>query len=166
MIKPQYQNTEAYNEELYQMVLVNPGNEDYYLEYKAFFSDTEWPAKWGKLLAFFGNRLEKINSWLILEGRWDLIMNNAEPDNEHVMKYYGKELALFYPERCFKVWSNNSDRIMSGGINRRDYRYAVHFLKEIAKHPGGKEIASQLAEKYRSQYPRRNAMIDELKHLR
>ena len=38
-------------------------------------------------------------------------------------------------------------------------------LKKIAAHPKGRELAAELAAKYRAQYPRRSAMIDELKRF-
>lgn len=38
-------------------------------------------------------------------------------------------------------------------------------LKKIAAHPEGRVLAAELAAKYRAQYPRRTAMIDELKRF-
>lgn len=59
--------------------------------------------------------------------------------------------------------ANAADRIIQTASKRRDYRYAAGILAKIAAHPGGREIAAGLASKYRDQYPRRIAMIDELK---
>ena len=156
-------NTEAYNEELYRMALAHPREDTYYLEYKALFSDDEWKTRWEKILAKFAGRLFMINCWLNIEGRYDLIMTNAEPDNEHIIYTYGEQLFKLYPERCFEVLKNAADRQVQNSGNRREYRYIAKILKKIASFPGGKEIAADLAAKYRAQYPRRTAMHDELK---
>ena len=70
-----------------------------------------------------------------------------------------------YPDRCLKVLANVADRQTNTSKNRRDYKYIVKTLKKIAAQPRGKEIAAELAEKYRAQYPRRTAIIDELKRF-
>ena len=65
----------------------------------------------------FKDRLPAINLWLSIEGRYDVIMDNAEPDNEYIIDAYGKK------------------------------------------------FAAELAARYRAMYPRRTAMIDELKNF-
>ena len=156
-------NTEAYNGELYNMMMAHPGNDQYYLEYKALFTEEEWNDKWGKILEAYADKLPAINLWLSIEGRYDLIMDNAEPDKAYVIDEYGKKLFKLYPERCFKVLANAADRQARLSKNRRDYKRIAQILRKIAAHSGGKELAAELAAKYRAQYPRRTAMIDELK---
>ena len=60
---------------------------------------------------------------------------------------------------------NAADRQARASKNRRDYKYIAKTLKRIAAQPGGKEVAAELAAKYRTQYPRKSAMIDELKQF-
>ena len=156
-------NTEAYNGELYNMMMAHPGNDQYYLEYKALFTEEEWNDKWGKILEAYADKRPAINLWLSIEGRYDLIMDNAEPDKAYVIDEYGKKLFKLYPERCFKVLANAADRQARLSKNRRDYKRIAQILRKIAAHSGGKELAAELAAKYRAQYPRRTAMIDELK---
>ena len=157
-------NTKAYNDELYNMMCAHKGDEKYYLEYKALFTEDEWKEEWNRLLDHFKDRLPAINLWLSIEGRYDIIMDNAEPDNEYVIDVYGKKLYKFYPERCLKVLANAADRQAKTSKNRRDYKYITKTLKKIASLPGGTELAAALAAKYRAMYPRRTAMIDELKN--
>ncbi|MBE6018702.1 MAG: hypothetical protein E7233_14055 [Lachnospiraceae bacterium] len=156
-------NQKAYNDELYNMMCAHTEDSRYYLEYKALFTEEEWKTEWEKLLEKYKNRLHSINSWLSFEDRYDLIMNNAEPDDEFVIDAYEKELFDLYPERCFQVLANAADRQAQRSKKRRDYKYIARILKKIAAHPGGRALAAELAEKYRMQYPRRTAMIDELK---
>ena len=106
-----------------------------------------------------------INLWLSYEDRYDLITDNAEPDNEYVIDTYGKKLFSMYPDRCLKVLANAADRQARTSKNRRDYKYIARTLKKMVAHPGDREIVAELAVKYRTQYPRRSAMIDELKRF-
>jgi hypothetical protein len=156
-------DTQAYNAELYNMMLEHTGEDKYFLEYKALFTKEEWKVKWDELLAEFNDRLPMINLWLSLEGRYDIIMDNAEPDDEYVIDRYGEKLFGLYPERCLRILVNAADNSVVRSKNRRDYRYVAKTLRKIAAHQGGKELASQLAAKYREQYPRRTAMLDELR---
>ena len=43
--------------------------------------------------------------------------------------------------------------------------YNAELYNMMVAHPGGREIAAELAVKYRTQYPRRSAMIDEVKRF-
>ena len=158
-------NIAAYNDELYNMMVEHPGEDKYYLEYKALFSDEEWKSRWEELLEEFKNRLFSIHLWLNIEGRYDLIMDSAEPDNEFLIDTYGKKLFVLYPQRCFNVLANVADRYVQVSKNRRDYRHIARTLEKIAVQPGGRELAAELAAKYRAQYPRRTAMLDELKRF-
>ena len=85
--------------------------------------------------------------------------------HEYIIDAYGKILFGLYPDRCLKVLANVADRQTRNSKNRRDYKYVARILKRKAAQPGGKEIAAELAAKYRAQYPRRSAMIDELKRF-
>ena len=92
-------------------------------------------------------------------------MDSAEPDHEYVIDTYGKKLLKLYPQRCLKVLANVADRKAKNSKNRRDYRHIARTLEKIAAQPGGRELAAELAAKYRAQYPRRSAMLDELKRF-
>ncbi len=158
-------DTATYNAELYNMMVAHTDDKQYYLEYKALFTNEEWKNRWEELLDEFADKLPAINLWLSIEGRYDLIMDNAEPDNEYIIDAYGNKLFGLYPDRCLKVLANAADRQAHTAKNRRDYKYIVRTLKKIAAQPGGRELAGELADKYRLQYPRRTAMIDELKRF-
>ena len=158
-------DTIAYNVELYNMMTAHTGVEKYYMEYKALFTAEEWKVRWEELLDEFADKLPLINLWLSIEDRYDLIMDNAEPDNEYIIDVYGEKLFDLYPDRCLKVLANAADRQARISKNRRDYKYIARTLKKIVAHPEGRVLAAELAAKYRAQYPRRTAMIDELKRF-
>lgn len=158
-------DTAAYNVELYNMMTAHTGVEKYYMEYKTLFTAEEWKGRWEELLDEFADKLPLINLWLSIEDRYDLIMDNAEPDNEYLIDAYGEKLFDLYPDRCLKVLANAADSQARISKNRRDYKYIARTLKKIAAHPEGRVLAAELAAKYRAQYPRRTAMIDELKRF-
>ena len=158
-------DTAAYNVELYNMMTAHTGVEKYYMEYKDLFTAEEWKVRWEELLDEFADKLPLINLWLSIEDRYDLIMDNAEPDNEYLIDAYGEKLFDLYPDRCLKVLANAADSQARISKNRRDYKYIARTLKKIAAHPEGRVLAAELAAKYRAQYPRRTAMIDELKRF-
>lgn len=158
-------DTAAYNVELYNMMTAHTGVEKYYMEYKALFTAEEWKVRWEELLDEFADKLPLINLWLSIEDRYDLIMDNAEPDKEYLIDAYGEKLFDLYPDRCLKVLANAADSQARISKNRRDYKYIARTLKKIAAHPEGRVLAAELAAKYRAQYPRRTAMIDELKRF-
>lgn len=158
-------DTESYNDALYDMMLVHTGDDEYFLKYKALFSEKEWPAKWEAILDLFKDRLHKINHWLSIEGRYDLIMDNAEPDHESVIHLYEEKLFELYPERCLTVLANAADRYAAAANNRRDYKHITRLLLAMSSRPEGKKRAAELAAKYRSLYPRRRALLDEIKRF-
>ena len=92
-------------------------------------------------------------------------MDSAEPDNDFLIDTYGKKLFMLYPQRCFKVLATVADRNAQTSKKRGDYRHIARTLEKIAAQPGGRELAAELAAKYRAQYPRRTAMLDELKRF-
>ena len=155
-------DTDSYNAVLYGMMMYKPSETKYFLEYKALFTEEEWRREWEDLLRKNRMRMWAILPWLKLEGRYDLIMENAEPDDDSVLEHYGDLLFPLYPERCLKVMANAADNLAAESKNRHDYRRVAGMLRKICRYPGGREIAGELAEKYRKQYPRRPAMLDEL----
>lgn len=84
-------------------------------------------------------------------------------------KYYMEYKALFTAEEWKVRWEELLDEFADRQVrlskNRRDYKYIARTLKKIAAHPEGRVLAAELASKYRAQYPRRTAMIDELKRF-
>ena len=85
-------NTSAYNDELYKMTLAHLETGQYFLEYKALFNEQTWKEKWVEILLLFEGKLSRINVWLSIEGRYDLIMENAEPDHEYMIEDFEQEL--------------------------------------------------------------------------
>ena len=157
-------DVDAYNHTLYEMMMANIGSTEYFKEYKALFSSEEWSAEWARLLDIIQTRRQSPCAWYEIEGRFDLIMDCAEPDNAGLIDSY-KQLKKLYPERCLQVLINDANNVVKRSKNRRDYRWVANTLKKIQKYDGGVEVAHELAQKYVAEYPRRTALIDELKRF-
>lgn len=155
--------TEKYFQELKSLVYHEIGNRALYEEYRAYFAPEKWQEE--RELLFAGLKIgdSRANAWYEMEGRYDLIMDNIEAStNTMYLQEYEKELRKRYPERCLTVLANAADWQAAHSSKRSQYRHIARYLKWMTAYPGGFEMAAQLAEKYRAQYPRRRAMLDEL----
>lgn len=153
-------DTEQYNAVLYDIMMANVGNMEYFLEYKSLFAKEEWHKQWELILSKVQKYPYQACSWYEEEGRYDLIMAAAEPAETGIIEGY-KELKKLYPERCLKVLINGTEVIVKNSKSRRDYKGAAALMRKMLKYEGGEMIAHELAHKYIAEYPRRTAMIDE-----
>ena len=141
----------------------NVGDRDIFLEYKQHFSDTEWPDEWDKILKELKNHPGG-TQWYAIEGCFDIIMDKIEeqPVSDELFDVY-EELEELYPDRCFKVRVECVRAAAKRASKRSDYRWLARKLKKICKYTGGEEMARKLAMEFVAMYPRRSAMIDELR---
>ena len=84
------------------------------------------------------------------------------PVSDGLLDIY-KELEELYPERCFKVRVESVRTYAKVARKRSDYRCMAEDLRRICKYDGGKAMARKLASEFVAMYPRRSAMIDELR---
>jgi len=149
-------------EQLKQLLWANVGDKDIFLEYKQYFSEEEWPAEWDRILEelkyHYGG-----TGWYAIEGRFDIIMDMIEKSPSTGLFDIYKELEELYPERCFSVRVACVKADAARASKRSSYRYIAHDLKIISKYEGGIEVAKQLAAEFAAMYPRRTAMLDELR---
>ena len=149
-------------EEVTNFLWNNVNIEEAFLQYKSYFTKDEWPAQWEKILS--DSRSGHAYVWCAEEGRYDLIMDMAEAEyGSHLVVEYEKKLAALYPERCLMVLIREAKSAVTRANKRSDYRYLARDLKRISKYPGGKEAAVKLAGEFAVEYPRRKAMLDELR---
>ena len=139
------------------------GNSDIFLEYKMHFTENDWPAEWERILEKLKNHPGG-TEWYAIEGRFDLIMDMIEkpPVSDGLFDIY-KELDTLYPKRCLKVRVESVRNAADRASKRSDYRWLARKLKKISTYDGGTEIARGLAAEFVAMYPRRSAMIDELR---
>ena len=80
-----------------------------------------------------------------------------------IMLKYDKALRPLYNSRLKEAWFHLLDKRMSSPTDRGTYREIIRLLKQLAVYPGGEESVKQLVSKWRAEYRRRSAMLDELK---
>ena len=149
-------------EQLQKLLWANVGDEDIFLEYKQHFSTEEWPAEWEKILEELKNHYGG-TGWYAIEGRFDIIMDMIEESPSTSLFDIYKELEKLYPERCFKVRVQCVRAEAARASKRSQYKWLARNLKKLCKYEGGLEIARELAAEFVDMYPRRSAMIDELR---
>ncbi len=75
---------------------------------------------------------------------------------------YEKRLKKLFPEKLRDAYAALMRNSMLSAGNRNQYAGVIRYLKKITRYPGGKEIAIQIAREWRTEYPRRRAMLEEL----
>lgn len=156
-------DTEKYFQELKQLVYVQIGDSELYEEYKAQFTSEEWEKEKASLFAKVKLGDLRANRWYAIEERYDLIMDNVEAASDTMnMKTYEKELKKRYPERCLTILANAANQQAKNSSKRSEYKRIAYYLRWMLSYPNGSKMAEELAETYRSEYPRRRAMLDEL----
>lgn len=154
---------EEYETLLKRLFYENPGSDALYDEYRALYSDEEWKAETEQnLFPAVSGRFDAMPLFE-KEKRYDLMMGTAE--SAGYMSDYEKALKKRYPDRCLKILIRNADEEMEQATQRNGYRRVARVLRKIKKYPSGETVASELAEKYRNEYPRRTALWDELRGI-
>ncbi len=150
-------------EQLKELLWANVGDRSIFLEYKEQFSKDEWPSEWNRILEELKNHPGG-TAWYAVEGRFDIIMDMIEepPVSDGLFDVY-PELEKLYPDRCFKVRVESVRADAARASKRSDYRWLARNLKTISKYNGGMEKARELAAEFANMYPRRSAMLDELR---
>lgn len=81
----------------------------------------------------------------------------------HALERYEAKLKKLFPEQCRNVYITYVRRAMAVASNRKAYWSVVQTLKKLRKYPEGKESAQRTADSWKQDYPRRTAMLDELR---
>lgn len=75
---------------------------------------------------------------------------------------YSNLLQPLFPERLTSCFVRNLQLQMDRAYAPKGYRRAVEYLNNLQRLPGGREAAEALAEKWRSDHPRRRSMLEAL----
>ncbi|MBQ1768592.1 MAG: SWIM zinc finger family protein [Oscillospiraceae bacterium] len=98
------------------------------------------------------------------EGMLDEMMEELEKSrNPYELGKYEKVLRKVYPERVRDLMLKQLDCQMRQASERSAYAKTVQDLKRLYGYPEGRKKAAELAAAWRRDFPRRSAMLDELK---
>ncbi|MGT2829349.1 hypothetical protein AB6M97_03215 [Streptococcus hillyeri] len=67
------------------------------------------------------------------------------------------------PYRVRDVISDEIQRGMESVSSRDNYHHLISYLKVLEVYPDGKVISQKVAARWKNDYPRRKAMLEELK---
>lgn len=159
-----YGPPEKYEKALRTLVIREPGEMEYYREYKALFTPEEWPQVSDQLFSEFKIEDARVLKMLEAEGHYEIMMQVIEHtySRELYLLRFENTLTRMFPERCLRILTEEADLKMKQALNRKDYRSLAETLEHIAGCKGGEKIAGALAQKYTEQYPRKTALREEL----
>ncbi|MCR4672115.1 MAG: hypothetical protein K5637_02620 [Lachnospiraceae bacterium] len=158
-------NSQLYKEQLKFLVYHAIGKKDLLSEYKNLFTSEEWPAERSKLFSGIKTADYRALEWFAMEEDYERLMTGVEYGGSYYLKQYEGELAARFPERCRQIIIKTAETQAVGSSNRNEYRKLAQTLRWLKRYPGGSETASELANQYCERYPRRWAMIEELRKV-
>ena len=125
------------------------------------------PDKWPELLQrlFQNENTRRLRRELQLsEGMLEQMMAEMEASRHpYELGKYEKVLRKVYPERVRDLMLKQLDDQMRQASTRGAYARTVQGLKHLYGYPEGREKAAELAGVWRTDFPRRSAMLEELK---
>jgi len=135
----------------------------YVSELKKAVPARQWPEMLEQL--FQNNNTKSLRRELQLsEGMLEQMMSELEKSSyAYELAQYEKVLRKAYPERVKDLLIKNLDQQMRQASTRSDYARTVQSLKRLYGYPEGRKRAAELAASWRRDFPRRSAMLDELK---
>ncbi len=158
----EYGFQDKYESELAKLLYLKRGNPEILEEFKTLVPADKWPAVRDNLFDTFDISDSSVFSWYESEGCFDRLMAGVEACGYDSFKRYAGVLKDKYPERCLAVLVNAATEHVKVASNRNDYKHIARVLRWIGEFPGGPKIASALAQKFRSDYPRKTSLIEEL----
>jgi uncharacterized Zn finger protein len=133
---------------------------------KASVPAAEWPTFVEGLIKVLHQSPSQL-AWLYAEeGRWHelLAMIQSETRRYHLIEAYRHPLETHLPSDVVALYEKITEAILASASNRSQYQQVVLYLQRIKNlDPSGR--AETIAQRIREQYPKRPALLDELKPL-
>ena len=157
---------DEYREELiFQLLHCYQSDLSCYNELKACISSE---AEWDRLTNLIINASKNIYftcDVLNQEKRYEQLMKIIERENSvNLLDKYEKQLRKTHSERMLRIYANYIIPEMDHANCRKNYRQLVQYLKKMVKCENGKAEAESIARKWRMEYKRRTALMDELRN--
>lgn len=157
---------DEYREELiFQLLHCYQSDLSCYNELKACISSE---AEWDRLTNLIINASKNIYftcDVLNQEKRYEQLMQIIERENSvNLLDKYEKQLRKTHSERMLRTYANYIIPEMDHANCRKHYRQLVQYLKKMVKCENGKAEAESIARKWRMEYKRRTALMDELRN--
>ena len=157
---------DEYREELiFQLLHCYQSNLSCYNELKACISsETEWD-RLTNLIINASKNIYFTCDVLNQEKRYEQLMQIIERENSvNLLDKYEKQLRKTHSKRMLRIYTNYIIPEMDRANCRKNYRQLVQYLKKMEKCENGKAEAESIARKWRMEYKRRTALMDELRN--
>lgn len=138
----------------------------YITELKTSVPADQWPLLLTKL--FQNENTRGLRRELQLsEGMLEEMMTEMEVNcSAYELTEYEKVLRKAYPERVRNLLLRQLDQQMRQASTRNAYARVAQSLKHLYGYPDGRKMAAELARTWRTDFPRRSAMLEELKKVK
>lgn len=104
-----------------------------------------------------------IYTFLIEEKRYDQMMDMIGKSHDiFVMNNYVGILSKNIPDRVIRFYEEYLIEEIKRASDRKHYKFLVKYLKTMSFCSAGKETAKKIAERWKQEYRRRSALLDEL----
>ena len=139
------------------------------VEYIQLLKEVSPAEEWRKLSEQLQLSKSMQNIWdqfLVFEELWETLMRKIEfSANTMMLSKHEECLRERFPDRVCDLWIRAAEDFMLRANDRGAYRYAASLLGNAMVYPGGKDKAFTVASMWKTTYPRRTALREELKKV-
>ena len=129
---------------------------------KAACDGPEWEEQRERILAA-GTCRGVRHALLASEGLTErLLQDILRSGSVFTLDQYESTLRKQFPEQLRDAYAAYLRKNMPLASNRSQYAGLIRYLRKLPRYPDGKALAVQIASEWRTAYPRRRAMLDEL----
>ncbi len=156
--------TELSREELRFLIFSCGENElTYVKKLKEITSQEEWPALFEEILRLPAMRYSALDL-LALDGQYERLFQALKKAARlNTLDRYENALKPWSAEKVRDLYMELLQAEMASASSRRAYWYLIHYLSKLNTYPDGAAAARSLCGAWKAAYPRRTAMLDELK---
>jgi len=148
---------------------------EYLLQLKDTFDLTEWfEERENIILQILGkskiptyNNVHTLAQIYVEERLWERLLDlfHTEKIASHILERYGFHLHKEFPEEMLALYKPMLIHEASRSNNRSHYGQVADKLIGLLKIKGGREVVIELLQKFRTEYAKRPAMMDELSRV-
>ncbi len=150
-----------YLEELQDLFMIyNPGNLDLYHELKQNYSKEQWLKSRERLLKPLKNTL---HIGTIYKELLDYVLNS---EGLYQSVLYINDLKDLYSQEVLEKYYYELNNIATSTSSRSQYKEYVDTLERMKSIAGGTKVVQRIYNEWRSKYPRRKVMMEELSKLK
>ncbi len=154
-----------YREELrFQVFSCQQQNMEYVRQLRSVLPAEAWPEMREKLLQAPTTRTLRLEL-LADDEQWQRLFEQLQKEGQlNSLDRYADRLIQWSPERVLACYERFLDAAMERASDRQLYRGVIGYLPRLRTCPGGNEAAQRLAARWRAQFPRKRAMLEELQY--